>query len=192
MSIFSLVIILNTSLSQQTVLFPTVIQFYCELSIYFLFNSQLALGQREGGRQRGGGGASLIDEFRFWEVQVQWKCVRRLLIIGKTTQGRAKCSSWMWKCSSVCCSAWQRVVCVMWAARLSNLVHWLCRRYNNNKKRNNNTFCIIHIIFAYALRFCGPLRRLTFSVTYLTLRLVCSFFLAILGFLRALFFRGNQ
>lgn len=35
----SLVIILNRSVSQQTVLFPIVIQFYCELSIYFLFNS---------------------------------------------------------------------------------------------------------------------------------------------------------
>lgn len=89
------------------------------------------------------------------------------------------------KISSVCGSAWQRVVCVMWAVRLSNLVHWLC----NNSNNSNNTFCIIHIIFAYALRFCGPLRRLTISVTYLTLRLFSPLnFLTILGFFRALFF----
>lgn len=91
------------------------------------------------------------------------------------------------KISSVCGSAWQRVVCVMWAVRLSNLVHWLCN--SNNNRSSNNTFCIIHIIFAYALRFCGPLRRLTFSVTYLTLRLFSPlYFLTILGFFRALFF----
>lgn len=55
-------------------------------------------------------------------------------------------------------------------------------RSNNN---NNNTFCIIHIIFAYALRFfSGRETHMFFLVTYLThvIFLICSPFLGCLQY----------